>query len=279
MTRPLRIGLSTCPNDTYLFHGLLTEQVDRRGLDLTFELLDIEELNEGLAAGRFDVAKGSFAFALDHTDTFGVLPTGSALGFGNGPLLLAAADAPQAPEPGARVLCPGVHTTAHLLYRLFHGQGDVDQVVFHEILPALVREEAAFGVCIHEGRFTYADQGLRCVEDLGERWERETGAPLPLGGLFARRSLHPDTLRAVQAIVRDSLAVGDRDPVAARPTMRAHAQELDDAVLDRHVELYVNDHTRELGAEGERALRVLGERARAAGLVPADAPPLEVVGR
>jgi len=278
MSRALHVGLSTCPNDTFLFHGLLTGQVDRRGLDLTFELLDIEELNASLAAGRFDVAKGSFALALQHTDALGVLPTGSALGFGNGPLLLAARSG-TSPTAGARVLCPGAHTTAHLLYRLFHGVGDVEHVLFSDVMPALEQGAADFGVCIHEGRFTYAERGLTCVEDLGARWEDETRSPLPLGGLFARRELPDDTLRTLQAVIADSLAAGQADPRGTLPTLSKYAQELSDEVLFQHVELYVNEHTRDLGTVGESALNTLASRARAVGWMQAGAPDLEVLGR
>jgi 1,4-dihydroxy-6-naphthoate synthase len=278
MTAQLHVGLSTCPNDTFLFHGLLTDQVDRRGLDLTFELLDIEELNAGLAGGRFAVAKGSFALALQHADALGVLPTGSALGFGNGPLLLATKP-DTTPTNDSRVLCPGAHTTAHLLYRLFHGAGRVEQVVFSEVMPALEQGAADFGVCIHEGRFTYAERGLACVEDLGARWELETASPLPLGGLFARRKLDADTLRTLQAVIADSLAVGHADPGATLPTMSKYAQEFSDEVLFQHVGLYVNEHTRDLGKVGAAALAELAFRARAVGWMGPDAAALEVLCR
>lgn len=274
----LTIGLSTCPNDTFLFHGLFSGQVDTRGLELAFELADVEELNRRLAAGRYDVAKGSFHAALLATDELCVLPVGAALGFGVGPLLLAASDASaRAPEP--RVLCPGAHTTATLLYHLFHaGRGRVEQVVFSEIMPALRAGRAELGVCIHEGRFTYAAQGLTLVEDLGERWERSTGAPLPLGGLLARKSLGAGTLRTLSAVLADSLAYGHAHRAETAATMARHAQELAEEVLFQHVDLYVNAWTAELGPAGRAALATLDARARAAGLLPRERAPLEVCG-
>lgn len=277
MTR-VHLGISTCPNDTFAFHALMAGRVDPRGLDFRVELADVEELNRRLAAGEFDVAKGSFHAALKLAGELGVLPSGSALGFGNGPLLLARA-AGTRPGPGSRVLAPGANTTASLLYRLFHPDGaEPEQVVFSEILPALERGAADFGVCIHEGRFTYAEHGLALVEDLGERWEAATGAPLPLGGIFARRSLPLDLLRAVAETIADSLEYAYAHPEETLPTMRAHAVELDDAVIRAHVELYVNDWTRELGPEGRRALAELSRRAAAAGVLPRDVPTLQVVG-
>lgn len=274
--RRLRIGISPCPNDTFAFHGLLTGAVRARGLDLEIDFADVEALNARLAAGQYDAAKASFSAALHMAHEFVVLRSGSALGFGVGPLLLARADAP--PLAGARVLCPGARTTAHLLYQLFHrDEGRVEQTVFSRILPGLERGEADYGVCIHEGRFTYARHGLQCVEDLGATWERHTGAPLPLGGIVARPSLGPEILRALDDAIRASLdhAVAHRDD--ALVTMRAHAQELDDDVIQAHVELYVNAWTRDLGAEGTAALAALSRAARAAGLLSDQRPELVVL--
>lgn len=267
----LRIGLSTCPNDTFLFHGLLTGAVPTPGLDLSFELLDIEELNRGLLAGAFDVAKGSFALGLSLASSLVVLPVGSALGSKNGPLLLAAQEG-QTLRPGHCLWAPGEHTTATLLLRLFHGDAltrmRMEQVLFSTIAPALQAGTCDLGLCIHEGRFTYRDQGLYCIEDLGKRWEAETGALLPLGGLFARRELSSATLQALTNALEASLDHALAHPSEALTTMRAHAQEMEDEVLMQHVELYVNQWTRHLGTEGLRAIEVLGERAARAGLMP-----------
>ena len=271
--RTLKLGISTCPNDTFLFHGLLTGEVEVEGHDLQIELLDVQELNERLLAGDsaegFDVAKASYHLALRLADELLALPTGSALGFGNGPLLLARAGlAPAAPAPSSRVLCPGEHTTAALLYRLFHPKGaPPEQVVFSEVMPALERGDADYGVCIHEGRFTFAESGLGFVEDLGATWEAATGAPLPLGGIFARRTLPEETIEAVQGALRRSLAVARADPSATLASMRPHAQELSDDVLWSHVDLYVNEWTRELGETGRGAIQTLAQRAVEAGLV------------
>lgn len=267
MTRPIRLAISTCPNDTFAFHGLLTRAVDWRGLDFEIELLDIERLNERVVSGAFDVCKASFHAALEVADRVVVLPTGSALGFGVGPLLLAAAPGTVPRDADQLTLCPGRHTTAALLFALFHPHTTrVDQVVFSAIMPRLRAGSADFGVCIHEGRFTWQDQGLSLVEDLGTRWESETRCPLPLGGIVADRRLPPGTIATVQQVIHDSLRHALADRAAALPTMRAHAQEFDDRVLMRHVELYVNAWTLDLGAEGRRALDALARRAGAVGL-------------
>ncbi len=267
MTNCIRLGISTCPNDTFAFHGLLTRAVDWRGLDFEIELLDVETLNERLLAGDFDVCKTSFHAALRAADDVVVLPSGSALGFGVGPLLLAAEPDTRPTQSGQLTLCPGRHTTAALLFDLFHPRSSrVEQVVFSAIMPRLQARTADFGVCIHEGRFTWQSHGLALVEDLGTRWEAETDCPLPLGGIVASRRLPAATIAAVQGVIHDSLMLALRDRAAALPTMRAHAQEFDDRVLMQHVDLYVNDWTLDLGATGARALDELSARAASLGL-------------
>jgi len=267
MTRPIRLAISTCPNDTFAFHALMAREVDWRGLDFHVDLLDIERLNERLLADDVDVCKTSFHAALSVAERIVVLPSGSALGFGVGPLLLAARPGTAPRDAGQLTLCPGAHTTATLLFALFHPHTTrVGQVVFSSIMPKLREGTADFGVCIHEGRFTWQEQGLSLVEDLGLRWERETGCPLPLGGIVASRRLPADTVARVQGVIRDSLERALAAPAAALPTMRAHAQEFDDDVLMRHVDLYVNHHTLDLGVVGKRALDELSARAAAVGL-------------
>ena len=270
MTRPIRLGISTCPNDTFAFHGLMTKAVDWRGLEFEVDLLDIEQLNERLldpASPAFDVGKVSFHAALSAAERIVVLPSGSALGFGVGPLLLAATPESTPRDTSQLTLCPGRHTTAALLFALFHPDSTrVEQAVFSEIMPRLQAGSADFGVCIHEGRFTWQQQGLTLVEDLGLRWEAETSLPLPLGGIVASQSLPADTIARVQGVIADSLRFALANPAAPLPTMRDHAQELDDAVLMQHVDLYVNAWTLRLGDVGIRALDELALRAMAVGL-------------
>jgi 1,4-dihydroxy-6-naphthoate synthase len=269
----LRVAISTCPNDTFAFHGLLERCVDAHGIEFDFRLGDVQELNELLARGEVDVAKASFHAALRLADRYGVLPAGAALGFGNGPLLLAAreGDSPARPRDDgrpARVLAPGADTTATLLYRLFHaGEGVVEQTVFDRIMPVLARGDADFGVCIHEARFTYREHGVFLVEDLGARWERETQSPLPLGGILARLDLGADVHHRLAAAIRDSIDYARTHRNEALATMRRYAQETADDVLWKHVELYVNDFTRDLGDVGRAALGRLDAIARERGIV------------
>ncbi|MFM7042925.1 MAG: 1,4-dihydroxy-6-naphthoate synthase [Planctomycetaceae bacterium] len=266
MTRTIRLAISTCPNDTFAFHGLLTRAVDWRGLDFEVTLLDIEALNAGLARGDFDVCKACFAAALAVARDVVVLPSGAALGFGVGPLLLASAQHAVPRDATQLTLCPGERTTAALLFAMFHPHSTrVEHVVFSEIMPRLRDRSAEFGVCIHEGRFTWEAQGLHLVEDLGTRWEAVTNGPLPLGGIVASRRLPRGVIATVQRVIRDSLELALTDRAAALPTMRAHAQEFDDRVLMQHVELYVNEWTRDLGETGRRALDAFAGRAASVG--------------
>lgn len=273
----VRLGISTCPNDTFAFAGLLEGRVDTGGLRFEIELLDIQQLNDRLFAGDFAAAKTSFHAALLLGEQTVVLPSGSALGFGVGPLLLASRPKTRPESMDQRTLLPGRHTTAALLYQLFYGGCTrSDHVVFSEIMPQLKTGQADFGVCIHEGRFTWQQEGLSLVEDLGTRWEQTTGSPLPLGGLVARRSLPSATIHSIQDVVRRSLEMALEDPDSALPQMRRYAQEFDDRVLMQHVELYVNDWTVDLGEEGRRALAALSQQAKRCGVIPADGQDLVV---
>jgi 1,4-dihydroxy-6-naphthoate synthase len=238
MSQLIRLGISTCPNDTFAFHALMNRLVDWRGLQFEVDLLDIQELNERIERGEFQVAKASFHAALRWTRRMVVLPSGSALGFGVGPLLLAARPNETPQQTTQLTLCPGKDTTAALLFQLFYPHTTrINHVLFSEIMPHLQSGRADFGVCIHEGRFTWQAAGLSLVEDLGTRWESETKCPLPLGGILASRDLGDEIIGLAQAVVRDSLELALQGLTDPLPTMRRYAQEFDDSVLMKHVEL------------------------------------------
>jgi 1,4-dihydroxy-6-naphthoate synthase len=282
MKRTVRLGISPCPNDTFAFHALLEQRIATPSLRFEFELADVEALNSRFERGELDASKTSFAAALRWSERCIVLRAGAALGFGVGPLLLARRGAPATADgripPRARVLAPGERTTAHLLYRLFHcGEGRIEQVPFAAIMPALERGDADYGVCIHEGRFVFRERELECVEDLGTTWERATRAPLPLGGIVVARELGRDTALAIEHAIRASIAYADEHRDEALITMKRYAQELSEDVLWRHVDLYVNAWTRDLGADGCRALDVLAQRARESGWLDASFGKLGVL--
>lgn len=263
----LRLGISPCPNDTFVFHALAHGLVDGPDVDVTFA--DIDELNTLATRGALDVVKVSYAALPWLLDDYTLLRSGGALGRGVGPLVVTRAL--QRPEDlaGARVAVPGERTTAYLLLRLWDpGFGEVVVMPFDRIMPAVQAGSVDAGLVIHEARFTYAALGLHCVADLGTWWEAETGDPLPLGGIVAARSLGAARIAALDAAVRASVERAWAQPDASRDWVLAHSQELAPDVVDAHIALYVNDYTADLGADGRRAAESLLGRAAARGLVP-----------
>jgi 1,4-dihydroxy-6-naphthoate synthase len=274
VTRPLRIGLSTCPNDTFLFHALL-EGIVRVPFELEFVLGDVEELNQRMLAGELELSKTSLPALFERADSTWVLPVGTALGYGVGPVVLAAPGRALALplEPPGRFLLPGRWTTAALLFRLFagelvRGEAPVEHRVFSAILCELRDGSADYGACIHEARFTWREHGLGFVVDLGQLYETRAGAPLPLGGLCVARRVGREQALELARALRHSLEWALANRHACLPTLRRHAQEHSDEVLWAHVDLYVNAATLDLGPEGRRAYRALHDLAVARGLAP-----------
>jgi 1,4-dihydroxy-6-naphthoate synthase len=271
----LTLGFSPCPNDCFIFDALVHERIDLEGLEFDVRLADVEALNRSAFAGDADITKLSFAAYAHCVDRYVLLNGGSALGRGCGPLLIS--KRPLTAEDvtrGVRIAIPGRFTTANFLLGLaFPSATDRTELLFSDIEGAVLDGRFDAGLIIHENRFTYAAKGLRKIIDLGEYWERETGAPIPLGGIVIRRSLPLDVQRAVDRVLRRSVEYAFAHPDASRPYVRAHAQEMSEEVMYQHIALYVNDFSRELGEEGRRAIDVLFERARAAGVIAADVAP------
>jgi 1,4-dihydroxy-6-naphthoate synthase len=256
----LTLGISPCPNDTFIFDALVNGALDTGGLSFEVVHEDVETLNEWALAGRLDATKISYGVLPAVADRYALLASGGALGHGVGPLLVARPGLGAFRPDAARVALPGRHTTAHLLFSLaFPGATHKEFMVFSAIEAAVLSGAVDAGVIIHEGRFTYEAKGLVKVLDLGEHWERETRAPVPLGAIVARRTLGPHVRRALDGLVRASA----ERALAARPLIsayvRRHAREMDEAVMRRHVDLYVNEHSVELGESGRRAVEKLLE--------------------
>ncbi|WP_405711570.1 1,4-dihydroxy-6-naphthoate synthase [Streptomyces xanthophaeus] len=272
---PLKIAYSPCPNDTFVFDAWAHGRVpDAPVLDVTFADIDI---TNGMAErGELDVLKVSYAVLPWVLEEYALLPCGGALGRGCGPLVLTRE--PGLDLTGRTVAVPSERSTAYLLFRLWaadvlpEGVGKVVVLPFHEIMPAVRDGRVDAGLVIHEARFTYRDYGLHCLADMGEHWESTTGLPIPLGAIIAKRALGAQRLRELAASARTSVRMAWADPEASRPYVRAHAQELDPAVADQHIGLYVNEFTADLGESGYAAVRGLLTRAAAEGLVPALAP-------
>ncbi len=271
--RTLSLGYSPCPNDTFIFHALVHGLVAAEGLAFEPRLEDVETLNRLAAEAVLDVTKVSYGAIPHLVRDYVLLRSGGALGRGCGPLVVARREVDPAELAGMRIAIPGRSTTANLLLRLFAPDAAPGiELVYSDIMPAVARGEVDAGLIIHESRFTYPQHGLVKVVDLGEWWERTTGLPIPLGGILARRDLGADTIRAVDDAIRRSVEHAFADPAASRPYVRAHAQEMEDAVCQQHIDLYVNHFSADLGSDGERAIRELFARARAAGIIGEDVP-------
>ncbi|MDR1946860.1 MAG: 1,4-dihydroxy-6-naphthoate synthase [Desulfovibrio sp.] len=258
MTLPsYTLGISPCPNDTYIFEALIRRRI---GAPFTVRThsADVEELNAFAEEGRLDITKISMAAVSAILENYILLNAGGALGCGCGPLLTARPGLAESEYPRARIAVPGYRTTANLLLSLHGGfKGPREAMIFDAVMPALLAGRADLGLIIHEGRFTYAQKGLRLVLDLGEWWEKEKGMPLPLGVIVVRRSLGMDFALTAQAAVRASLAHARAHPEDGREFIRSLAQEMDPEVMAGHIALFVNEYSEDLGGEGREAILAL----------------------
>jgi 1,4-dihydroxy-6-naphthoate synthase len=267
----LSLGFSPCPNDCFMFDAIVNRRVDLEGLDFSVRLADVEALNNAAFAGDTDVTKLSYHAYAHCLGDYVLLDAGSALGRNCGPLLISKREiAREEVAAGAlRIAIPGKYTTANFLLGLaFPRAQDKTALVFSAIEAALLDERFDAGLIIHENRFTYEARGLKKIVDLGEYWESETGAPIPLGGIVIKRSL-PDEIKArVNRVLRRSVEHAFAHRSASLDYVRAHAQEMDEDVMYRHIDLYVNQYSVDLGVEGRRAVALLFDRAVATGVIP-----------
>lgn len=273
--KSLSLGYSPCPNDTYIFYALTHNKVAIPGHTIKQRLEDVETLNQLALDGLLDLTKISY-HALGHLrDRYVLLHSGGALGRGCGPLVIAPELTDMQALRGKRIAVPGKLTTANLLLQL-HGAGYEDLLIlpFDQIMGALQSGAADAGVIIHESRFTYHQAGFHEVLDLGAWWETDSGLPIPLGGILARRELGEKTIRMAEEAIRSSLEYARLHPQEPRSYIKEHAQELENEVIDAHINLYVNDFSLNLGTEGIMAVEALLSRAESRGLIPKSDKPL-----
>lgn len=278
----LSLGFSPCPNDTFIFDALVHQKIDTKGLSFDVQYHDVETLNQKAFRRELDVTKLSYhAFAYAVED-YELLDAGSALGFGVGPLLICK-DPALAQElqqyTGAllpehlrdlRIGIPGKFTTANFLLGLaFPLLQNKAEMVFSDIENALLLRDIDLGLIIHENRFTYAAKGLHKVIDLGDYWEKTTHCPIPLGGIVVRRDLPQDVKIQINELVHDSVAFAFENPKSGLDYIRMHAQEMEEAVMYQHIELYVNAYSQRLGVEGRNAVQTMFDRAAQLQLIPA----------
>lgn len=265
---PISLGYSPCPNDTYIFYGLVHNKI--KEAPLFQEILeDIETLNKMALENRLDITKISFHALAHLRKKYCLLHSGGALGRGCGPLLISQKPIELSSLPNIKIAIPGKLTTATLLLRLFnHTLKDLVVLPFHKILGAVQKGEVDAGVIIHESRFTYPDYGLRKIIDLGEWWEETTGHPIPLGGILARRDLGENLIERIDDAIKSSIQYAHTHPKDIQDYIRCHAQEMDDQVMQQHINLYVNQFTLDYHLDGEAAITELLTRAEKIGLIP-----------
>ena len=252
--KKLSLHISPCPNDTFAFDAIINNRIEH-DFDLAVEYHDIEELNEGVLRGEPDISKISYAVYPLVADRYRLLDSGSALGRGNGQLLVR-----RKGETGTirTVASPGTNTTANaLLMRYFPEVEEVKQMLFSEIAEAVERGDVDAGVLIHEGRFVYERRNLCLVADLGKLWENETNLPLPLGAIIVKREIDKNTISKFDNLLSKSVRFAFENPLLSREFVKQHAQELEDDVIDKHIALFVNDYTISLGEEGRKAVELL----------------------
>lgn len=271
---PLNLGYSPCPNDTFIFYAL-THGLIERPCELNVRHEDVETLNQLALRGILDLTKISY-FALGHLrENYCLLRSGGALGRGCGPLLVAREGVTLAELAGQTIAIPGQLTTANLLLQLHSsGHHQLQVMSFEQIMPAIAGGQVKAGVIIHESRFTYAAYGLVELLDLGQWWENETGQPIPLGGILARRSLGATLIHQLDDAIGRSLDYAWAHPQQTAGYIASHAQELNEKVVRQHIELYVNNFSRDLGEAGVQAIETLFDRAREQGLIPPCELPL-----
>ena len=258
----LKLGFSTCPNDTFIFAPIVLKKIDTQGLDFDVILGDVEELNKQAFDASLDITKISFHAYAYITDKYQILDSGSALGRNNGPLIISKRQYSPQDVPNMKLAIPGENTTANLLLKIAFPQiADTEEYLFSEIPKAILENKVDAGVIIHETRFTYQDMGLQKIMDLGEFWENLTNLPVPLGGIIINRNLPLEIKQTFNKILRQSIEYSLKNPYDSIDFIRKYAQEISDEVMFKHIELYVNDFTVSLGQLGRQSILKLYEIA------------------
>lgn len=277
----LSLGFSPCPNDTYIFDALIHQKIDTGDLEFDVEYHDVETLNNKAFQRELAITKLSyhaFAYAIEDYE---LLDAGSALGFGVGPLLItqnrtlaeelmkyAGRELPEQLK-NLTVAIPGKYTTANFLLGLaFPDLRNRKEVVFSDVERSVAEQDVDLGLIIHENRFTYEEKGLHKVIDLGDFWEKTTGSPIPLGGIVVRRDLPKEIKEKVNRLIHESVEYAFAHPKSGIDYIRSHAQEMDEAVMYKHIELYVNRYSSDLGRTGRAAIEKMFEQAQGLKLIP-----------
>ncbi|PRY53896.1 1,4-dihydroxy-6-naphthoate synthase [Arcticibacter pallidicorallinus] len=267
----LKLGFSPCPNDTFIFDAMIHHKIDTEGLEFEVFYDDVETLNQKSFSQDLDITKLSFHAYAYCVSNYVLLDSGSALGYGVGPLVISKLPYDGSGNIGKNttVAIPGKFTTASFLFGLAFPQvKNKIEMVFSAIEDAVLNDEVDLGLIIHENRFTYQQKGLHKVIDLGAFWEEKTGCPIPLGGIVIKRSLNADIKNRVNRVIRRSVEYAFENPQSGIDFIRSHAQAMDDEVMYKHIELYVNKYSVDLGQEGRNAIELMFAKAVGAGVIP-----------
>jgi len=261
--KAINLAFSPCPNDTFIFDAMVHHKIDTEGLEFDFGMADVETLNHMAMDGKIDMCKVSYHAFLYLQNHYVMLDSGSALGFGNGPLIISKKKYALEDLESLTVAIPGEYTTANLLLKIAVPLVRNKKVmVFDKIENAVASGRVDAGVIIHENRFTYQRKGLYKVADLGEYWENLMDSPVPLGGIIVKKSFGDEGISKVNRIMRRSVIFARQNPDAVMNFVRENAQEMDEEVMTKHIGLYVNDFTIDLGEEGKKAVRKLFDAAK-----------------
>ena len=268
----LSLGFSPCPNDTFIFDALIHHKIDTEGLEFDVFYDDVETLNQKAFRGELDITKLSYHAFAYIANKYVLLDAGSALGFGVGPMLISDVEisiSDLQKNPNYKIGIPGKYTTANFLLGLaFPEAQNKQELVFSDIENAVLDGRVDVGLIIHENRFTYQNKGLKKIIDLGDYWEKQTGCAIPLGGIVANRNLPEDVQHKINRVLRKSVEFAFANPKSGLEYIRSHAQEMSEEVMYKHIDLYVNKYSVDLGEEGRKAINLLFDTALEKGIIP-----------
>jgi len=258
MQTKFTLGFSPCPNDTFIFDALVNNKIDTEGLSFDVVLEDVQTLNQWAIQGKLDITKLSYGVLPLVLDNYTVLNSGSALGKGVGPLLIANSRFQISDLVEDQLIAiPGENTTAHLLFSLAYPNAKNKIFLRYDEIEPFVLANKGLGVIIHENRFTYQDKGLIKIIDLGDYWEKETNNPIPLGGIVVRRNYNIELQKKIDALIKKSIEYAFSNYPALTDYIRIHSQEMSEDVMRKHIDLYVNNYSIDLGKDGQSAINKL----------------------
>ncbi len=270
----LTIGFSPCPNDCFIFDAMIHNKIDTEGLRFDVLMEDVETLNQKAFQSKLDITKLSYHAYAYLTKEYQLLNAGSALGNNCGPLLITIKSPEtilselQSPNSELKIGIPGKYTTANFLLSLaFPGAKNKQEMVFSDIENAVLNGKVDAGLIIHENRFTYEQKGLKKVIDLGEYWEKQTQMPIPLGGIVIKRSLPDELKNKVNRVIRRSVEYAFANPKSSLGFVKEHAQAMSEEVMYKHINLYVNNYSVDLGKSGREAVQLLFDKAQQTGVI------------